>query len=76
MSIITVAFLQNAAIEYLSDSMCVCVCVCLCVFLHDNSKSNRSKNMKFEYFVEYENIMDKFDNGHCRIKVKVTMYNK
>ena len=50
---------------------CVCVCVCLCVFLHDNSKSNPSRNMKFEYVVVYENISDKFDNGHCQIKVKV-----
>ena len=29
--------------------------------------------MKFEYIVVYENISDKFDNGHCRIKVKVTV---
>ena len=31
--------------------------------------------MKFKYFVVYENISDKFDNGHCRIKVKVTVEN-
>ena len=55
--------------------MCVCIRVsaCLCVFLHDNSKSNPSRNMKFEYVVVYENISDKFDNGHCHIKVKVTV---
>ena len=29
--------------------------------------------MKFEYIVIYENISDKFDNGHCLIKVKVTV---
>ena len=34
-------------------------------------KSNRSK--KFKYILVYENISDKFDNGHCRIKVKVTV---
>ena len=60
--------------------MCVCVCVCVyvracvCVclrFLHDNSKCNRSRNTKFEYFVVYENSSDKFDIGHCRIKGKV-----
>ena len=46
--IIIVVFLQNAPIEYSSESVCVCVhasvcvcvCVCLCVFLHDNPKSN------------------------------------
>ena len=50
--------------------MCVCVCVCVCVY--DNSKINRSRKVKLEYIVEYENISNKFDNGHCRIKVKVT----
>ena len=55
---------------------CVCVCVCVgvcvrvCVFLHDNSKNNRSRNMKLEH-ISYENILDKFNNGHCRIKVMV-----
>ena len=29
--------------------------------------------MELEYIVEYENILDKFDNGHCPIKVKVTV---
>ena len=54
--------------------VCVCVCICVCVFvvfLHDDSKSNQSRNMKFEYFVVYENISDTFNNGHCRVKVKV-----
>ena len=55
---------------YLCACVCVCVCVCLCVFLHDNSKSNQSINMIFEYVAVYENISDKFDNG---IKVKVTV---
>ena len=27
--------------------------------------------MKFEYIVVYENISDKFNNGHYQIKVKV-----
>ena len=31
------------------------------VLLHDNSKRNRSKNMKLEYIVVYENSSDKFD---------------
>ena len=51
----------------------MCGCVCLCVFLQDNSKSNRSSNMKFKQVVVYENIPDKFDIGHCRVKVKVTV---
>ena len=51
----------------------VCVCACLCMFLHDNSKSNPSRNMKFDYVVVYENISDKFDIGHCRTKVKVML---
>ena len=27
--------------------------------------------LKFEYVIVHENIPYKFDNGHCRIKVKV-----
>ena len=57
---------------------CVCVCVLVCVLvcasvcvLQDNSKNNWSWNMKLEHIVAYENISEKFDNGHCRIKVKV-----
>ena len=46
--------------------MCVCVCV------HDNSKNNGSINLKLDRTVVYENSLDKFDIGHCRIKVKVT----
>ena len=75
------AFLQNATVEYSSESVCiplcvfvcVCACVCVCVFLHDNSKSNRSRKMKFEHIVLYKNISDKFNIGHCRTKVKVTV---
>ena len=46
----------------------------MCVFLHENSKSKRSRNMKLDYIVKYENtcFSDKFDIGHCRTKVKVT----
>ena len=40
---------------------------------HYNSKSNPSRNMKLKYIVVYENISNKFDNGHSRIKVKVTV---
>ena len=45
--------------------------VCVCESLQDNSKRNQSRNMKFEYFVVYENSLDKFYIGHCRIKAKV-----
>ena len=65
-------FKHRVLVRVLLRVSCVCVCVCVCV-LHDNSKSNRFSNMKLEYFVVYENISNKFDNGHCRIKVKVTM---
>ena len=40
---------------------------------HDNSESNQSRNMKWGYTVLYKHISDKFDNGHFRIKVKVTV---
>ena len=59
--------------------MCVCVCVCVhpcvcvCVFLHDNSKNNSCRNIKLEYIVVYTNLLEKFDNGLCWIKVKVTV---
>ena len=52
--------------------VCACVCFCVCVLLHDNSKRNRSNNMKLEYIVVYENSSDDFDHEYCRIKVKVT----
>ena len=50
------------------------MCFRMCVFLHENSKSKRSRNMKLDYIVKYENscFSDKFDIGHCRTKVKVT----
>ena len=51
----------------------MCVHLCVCGFLHDNSKNNSCRNMKLEYIVVYENNSDKFDHGHCRIKVKVTV---
>ena len=54
-------------------SLSVFVCMCVCVFLHDNSKINRSRNVKFEYMVVYENSWDEFDIEHHRIKVKVTV---
>ena len=43
------------------------------MFLHDNSKRNLSRNMKFEYMVVYKNSSDEFDIEHHRIKVKVTV---
>ena len=64
-----VAFLENAPIGYSLESLCVFVCV----FLHDNSKSNRSRNTKSEYIVVYENSLDEFDIELHRIKVKVTV---
>ena len=51
---------------------CVCVCLCVCEFLHDNSKRNRSRNMKLEHILVYENSSDEFDIEHHQIKVKVT----
>ena len=54
-------------------SVCVSVCVRVCVFLHDNSKRNQSRNMKFEYIVVYEISSDEFHIEHYRIKVKVTV---
>ena len=50
--------------------MCLYVYVCV---LHDNSKRNRSRNMKLENTVVYENTLDKFDIEHCQIKVEVTV---
>ena len=46
------------------------VCVSVCV--HDNSKNDGSIDLKLEHIVVYENSSDKFDIGHCLIKVKVT----
>ena len=71
--IIIDAFLENATIGYSLESLCVCVCVCVCVFLHDNSKRNRSRNMKSEYIVVLENSSDEFDIELHRIKAKVTV---
>ena len=50
----------------------VCVSVCLSVCVHDNPKTNGSIDLKLEHIVVYENSSDKFDIGHCPIKVKVT----
>ena len=51
----------------------VCARVCVCVFLNDNSKRNRSRNMKLKYIVVCKNSSDKFDIEHHRFKVKVTV---
>ena len=71
--LVIAAFLENAAIGYSLESLCVCVCLCVCVFLHDNSKRNRSRNTKLEYIIVYENSSDEFDIELRRIKVKVTV---
>ena len=62
--------LSTATIEYSSPS--VCLCICLSVSVHDNSKNNGSIHLKLEQNLVYENSSDKFDIGHCSIKVKVT----
>ena len=67
----TIGFSENLFLV-VAEYSSVCVCVCVFVILHHNSKSNQSRNTKFKHIVAYENISDKFDNGHCRIKVKVT----
>ena len=87
--LIIVAFFQNTAIRYTSESLsvclcvfvfvfvyvcfCVCMCVCarICGFLHNNSKSNQSRNMKFKCIALYENSSVEFSTGHYQIKVKV-----
>ena len=63
----------NATIEYSSEALGVCIRVCVRVCLHDNSKRNRSRNMKLEYILVYEISLEKFDIEHCGIKVKVTV---
>ena len=52
--------------------VCVCVSVCVSVCVHDNSGNKGSLHLKLEHIVVYENSSDKFDIGHCLIKVKVT----
>ena len=62
---------------YVCVRACVCVCVSVCpsvcvsVCVHDNSKNNGSNHLKIEHIVVYESSSDKFDIGHCPIKVKV-----
>ena len=60
--------------------MCVCVCAhvraCVCVLvcvITQKIIDVGTRNMKLKYIAVYvyENISDKFDNGHCQIKVKV-----
>ena len=60
--IFIVAFLENATIEYSSESRCVCVsvfacvCACVCVCVCMITQKYLSRNMKLEYFVVYEKI--------------------
>ena len=51
--------------------MCVCFRVCACVFLHDNSKTNQSRNTKLENIIVYENSLKEFDIELHRVKVTV-----
>ena len=53
--------------------VCVCLCVCVFVCLRGNSKSNRSRKMKFKCIVVYENLGQVQYFRHCWIKVKVTV---
>ena len=53
-------------------SVCVCVCLSVCVSVYTiTQKNNFSFDLKLEHIVVYENSSDKFDIGHCPIKVKV-----
>ena len=36
--------------------------------VHNNSKNNKSINLKLEYVLVYENSSHKSDIGHCLIK--------
>ena len=57
--------LSTATIEYSCSSVCLCVCV------QDNPNNIGSVHLKLEYIVVYEKSSDKFNIGHCPIKVKV-----
>ena len=71
-SLVIVAFFRKRNYRVpVRVSVCVCACVrvCVCVCLHDNSKRNKSRNMKLEYIVVYQNSSDEFDidqgQDHC-----------
>ena len=72
--------LSTATIEYSCPSVCLWVCLCfyvpVCVFVHYNSKNNCSIHLNLEHVVAYQNSSDKFDIGHCPIKVTVPGHQK
>ena len=68
--VIIAAFLQNATIESLCASVCVCVSMCFCTI---TQKEIDLGTWNIKYIVVFENNSVKFDTGHCRTKVKVTM---
>ena len=62
-----------STIEYSCLSVCLSLCLSVCVSacVHNNSRNNGSTHLKLEHIIVYENSSDKFDIGHCLIKVKV-----
>ena len=64
---------ECCVLEYSSESLSVCVRPFLCVSFCTMNQNNRTRSMKLEYIVVYENSWDKFGIEHCRMKVKVTV---
>ena len=49
------------------------VCLSVCVSVYTTTKKNYgSINLKVKHIVVYGNSSEKFDTGHCLIKVKIT----
>ena len=63
---------------YVAVWLSSCLSVCLAVrpsihpSVYDNFKNNQlnNRNMRFEYVFVYENILDKFDIGHCWLRIR------